>query len=670
MPQCIAQQDQSTWLKAMTKCSWKRCTRHFWFICTQHQWFTQTSCLNTELSADTMNKYYPYCSRSILAKAQLYEWIRRVTGRLFLLSPGDANGLRSLSPASLELGYKTVSTTDDAPTCLVNSRSTFSEDSFQRIMKSCSFESVTRHTGNAARPWEFRENVGSIAALDSEIVGYPSNFWDHLWNRLEDSTYFDRACFCHVFGFNMTLEPCANPNTLEMTKERLWMSATCGHESMPDDWKAGLRLTGDQFIPVEDWHWPACINDFPRTVVGLKDQCATQACAVDVGGYCNVKRSIDRACFCRQVSYKSCNGSCHAFEGRLDFVYWLHNTCSGFEDWNGLPNDWTRLAQPTTFDLIPWQWKLQPSTLDSPSNSSSSDTVQRCASNKTKIYSLLLINICTIFAVFIWSKVSLRNIMPNLVGLPHSGNPLLIGSSIIALQFIASAANALVVRTLPEYDEVSFWDLIGLWCTIPRPVWAVILHLSARPLSAHTLATSAATMLSEAVLQLLGSFYLIQTVYYGLEHNLYFGHIRAAQGDWATLMYGGALVWVLVMGVSIALIMKACITSQEKGDALPRNARNLFETFEDAFTQKSTNSKDATEETFLFNSNGRYHTSYGTLPANVRVVKVAQKAFFTPYKIAILVTLFLWIAQCAFWAGFIGLSSEMYVFGDISNDNS
>jgi hypothetical protein len=81
MPQCIAQQNYSSWLGAITKCTDKRCTSHFGVICTHHQWLTQLSCLSTEISSEMVRAYLPYCSRSVLAKAQLYRWIRTVTDR-------------------------------------------------------------------------------------------------------------------------------------------------------------------------------------------------------------------------------------------------------------------------------------------------------------------------------------------------------------------------------------------------------------------------------------------------------------------------------------------------------------------------------------------------------------------------------------------------------------
>lgn len=79
MPQCIAQQDQSTWLSTMMKCTSKRCTSHFGAICTHHQWLTQLSCLSIAFSPDIIESYFPYCGRSVLTKAQLYQWVCNIT---------------------------------------------------------------------------------------------------------------------------------------------------------------------------------------------------------------------------------------------------------------------------------------------------------------------------------------------------------------------------------------------------------------------------------------------------------------------------------------------------------------------------------------------------------------------------------------------------------------
>jgi hypothetical protein len=152
MPQCIAQQDHSTWLSTITKCTSKQCTRHFGVICTHHQWLTQLSCLSTEFSSDVVRPYLSYCDRSALARSQLYRWTYTVTGRTWLVDVGDANGLQHPSPASLAEGYALIGVTSKAPSCLTESASISSMEPFQHAMASCSFTANTQHTGNAARP--------------------------------------------------------------------------------------------------------------------------------------------------------------------------------------------------------------------------------------------------------------------------------------------------------------------------------------------------------------------------------------------------------------------------------------------------------------------------------------------------------------------------------------
>ena len=172
MPQCIAQQDQTEWLNAMTRCTHRQCTRHFGVICTHHQWLTELSCLSIEFSPSLVSMYLPFCSRSILAKSQLIHWIRTVTDRTWLVEVGDTNGVYSPSPMSLTGGYTTVGVISKAPTCLAESVFDPSAEPFQHVIASCSFTSDTQNTGNAARPWEYRESQHTMVALDFETAGY------------------------------------------------------------------------------------------------------------------------------------------------------------------------------------------------------------------------------------------------------------------------------------------------------------------------------------------------------------------------------------------------------------------------------------------------------------------------------------------------------------------
>lgn len=308
MPQCIAQQDPSAWLSAMTKCTKKQCMRHFGVICTRHQWRTQLSCLNTELSPQIVQEYVSYCSRSVLAKAQVYQWIRAVTDRTWLVEVGDANGLETLSPASLAKGYTTVSVISKAPACLTETMSASSMEPFGHVMTSCGFEAYTRHTGNAARPWEYWESQHSMVALDAEIVGY-----DLVHHSIPYGDYFDKQCFCRTFDASLAAEVCAGPG-LASTRERMWMNATCGPASLPGNWTQGLKTTVHAYIPTRDWSWPQCFGSMPESVVDLHGECTTNACDIDSDGYCKVTRAVDRARFCRNISYSTCSGACHVFE--------------------------------------------------------------------------------------------------------------------------------------------------------------------------------------------------------------------------------------------------------------------------------------------------------------------------------------------------------------------
>ncbi|KAF5564975.1 hypothetical protein FNAPI_1859 [Fusarium napiforme] len=171
MPQCIAQQDQSAWLDTMTKCTRHRCTSYFIF-CTHYQWLTELSCLSTEFSPSIVKRYSKYCSRSILAKAQLQYWVQKTTGRNWLVDVGDTNSLQGLSPKSLTDGYASIDIANKAPSCLRDWPSAGIKETFDHVISSCSFTATTQHTGNAARPWEYNSRRNSMTALSFDTASY------------------------------------------------------------------------------------------------------------------------------------------------------------------------------------------------------------------------------------------------------------------------------------------------------------------------------------------------------------------------------------------------------------------------------------------------------------------------------------------------------------------
>jgi len=680
MPQCIAQQDQSIWLSAMTDCTSKQCTSHFGVICTHHQWLTQLSCLSTTFSPDVVRAYLPFCSRSVLAKAQLFQWIRMYTGRTWLVEIGDANELQTLSPASLTKGYAAVDVTNKAPACLTDSSSASSMGSFQYTMASCGFTANTEHTGNAARPWEYSDPLRSIIALDFETVGY--NLTHH---EIVDGDYFDKGCFCKTFNTDFETEPCSGSG-LALTRERLWMNATCGPTSVPSNWTDGLQTTTYAYIATENWRWPDCVASMPKKVVGLADQCATDACEVDSRGYCTIKRAVERARFCRSISYSACKGACHVFEARINFVNWLHDLCGSEEEWHGLPKHWRQLAAPTPLDMIPWQWSVKPINDSSPSSISRSKHLkskQTCPSTEWKLSSLVLINAATLLTGFLAlrSGISLR--IRAYLNSSNSRSWFLTGLAIAALHLFANWVNAILIQSTPGYEDIPITQLVLLWCSMPRLTWLTVLVVGVQPFEATSVPTVVACLFAETILQALSASHIIATVNYGREHDFYnHGMARLGAAPWAQLMYAGALMWLVVIILALGLLIHAMRRmkvsdrgaeinpswSQTSKQTTPNAAEGCMTPFNDRWTwleeelaghwlNKSWNM----EETPLVSGEGQDRTVYGTLPVKGPRNRSIKKGTVRLCLITFISMALLWVAQGLFWAGFIGLSVEEYV---------
>ncbi|KAL4877866.1 hypothetical protein BJY04DRAFT_196997 [Aspergillus karnatakaensis] len=641
MPQCIAQQDQSAWLGAMTRCTSKRCTSHFGIICTHHQWLTQLSCLSTEFSPDLLRGYLPYCARSVLAKAQLYQWVRSITGRTWLVDVGDANELQHLSPGMLVEGYTTVDVVDKAPQCLTDSTSALTTERFQRVLASCTFTSTTQHTGNVARPWEYRESLRSMIALDTETVGH-----DLVGGRINDGNYFDKNCFCRAFTIDFGREPCAASGQLEVTKERLWIDAICGPRSLPGNWKDGLKTTKHAYIAVDDWDWPICFEDMPKEVFDRPDQCATDACEIDSNGFCKVKRSVERACFCRDVSYDSSGGSCHVFETRIDYVEWLHRLCGGVQDWHGLPDDWYRLAVPTVTEMIPWRWTIK--------SSNDSDT---CVSNEWKLGSFAIVNMITLFAAIdsrsmraYWFTRGSRAYAP-----PQHW--FFKGAAMAAIQLLANWFSAFIVRTTSGYEHIASLSLMLLWCSMPRPAWLNVLIIGPKAFEDVQSSIALALISAETILQCIGSFYMLITVEYGFEHSFYFGALDGADREAAAMtMYAGALLWLAVLGATLVQTTNAFL----KVNGLSRHGEPWSSQQQRSNVPASATSY--TETATLIRSNGEIFPVYGTISVHTQGgnERTFRNAVTELYTTTVGGMILLWIAQWLFWSGFIALSSDEF----------
>jgi hypothetical protein len=664
MPQCIAQQHQAVWLHTMTQCMWRQCTRHLTWICTQHQWLIQRSCLSTGFSPDVVKQHLQYCSRSVLAKAQLSQWIHAITGRTWLVDVGDTIELQSLSPASLDQGYAALDVTNKAPICLKDSASASSKELFQHVLASCSFTAHAQHTGNTARPWEYSEALQSLIALGFETVGY-----DLTQRIIAHGDYFDKHCFCKNFGIDLAVEPCSGPG-LAMTRERLWMRATCGSTSLPNNWTDGLQTTTFDYIPIEHWYWPACVDDMPKKVTTLLDRCTTDACELDSNGYCNVERAVDRACFCRNVRYDTCKGSCHVFEKRIGYVNWLHGLCGGVEEWHGLPKHWAQLAAPIRLDMIPWKWRVKPSEDLSLVSDEHSTSAQTCASTNWKLASLVAINNIPLLIGLLVSRRKAGMLALHRLRFLDPTSWFSRGLMIAALHLLGNGFNALLIQTTPRYGKVPIVSLILLWCSLPRLNWFAIL------LQPASFVTVTSHLFAETILQSLTAFPMLATLNYGWEHSFETNGMARLDGFWsAKLMYASALIWMVVVILALALLLTSSGTKLSTRRAPSRShitTPNLTEDLVRPFNKRWTRFElrlmrywmiktDALEEPLSL-SHGN-HATYGTLSSVKRTdnsVVVTSRTVRT-CVIATISMALLWPVQCLFWTGFIGLSLDEYV---------
>lgn len=637
MPQCIAEQDQAAWLNAMTRCTRKQCMRHFGVICTRHQWRTQLSCLNTEISPQLLEQYIDSCSRSVLKKAQLYQWIRATTDRTWLIEVGDANGLQWLSPASLTKGYAAVRIIDKAPACLTESVSASSMESFRQVMASCGFEATTRHTGNVKRPWEYHEREHSMVALDTEVAGY-----DLTHATIPDNLYFDKQCFCKAFDARLAEGDCAGPG-VDLTRQRLWMHATCGPASLPPNWRQGLKTTPYDYIPAERWKWPQCFDSMPDNVMRLKGQCTTNACRIGFDGYCYVQRAVERSCFCRNISYDTCKGSCHDFDNRIDYVHWLHDLCGAEENWHGLPEDWYRMPRVTRREAIPWTWYKDSFSRsnNSPGETNPSAPEQACASIEWKQMSLLLINLAAVFpAIFTSSSNAPTTPLSSLLWLPR-------GIAVAAFYLLANAINAMLIQSTPSYGETPMVELALLWCTLPRLTWLPVL------LALSTGSTSAVltSLVSETLLQLLSLPTMLSTVSYGFEHDFYNSASPPLLNlPAATYMYTGARMWVIAGILSLVAFLVVLVSMSMPAGGAGR--------WSDTRTTHSRYQGRDSEHTPLVQNKGYGHRGYGTGSTQSPRGYGMKWSMIWATLVVLFCMLLLWIAQWVFWIGFVGISDE------------
>jgi hypothetical protein len=567
------------------------------------------------------------------------------------------------------MGYAAVEVIEKAPACLTESLVEASMESFQHVMASCGFTSQPQHTGNAARPWEYRESLRSMVSLDFETAGY-----DLTQRRIAYGDYFDKDCFCNAFRVDSQAESCQGQG-LASTKERLWLNATCGPDFLPSDWTTGLQTTPFTFIPTKDWRWPNYETALPRRISRLADHCTADACERDPAGYCKVERAVNRACFCRGISYEDCHGPCQDFEARIDYVNWLHNICGSVGGWHGLPKHWRKLAAPAPTDMIPWRWGIKTSR-DLGTGHGHSKYSARCPSTEWKLGSIVLINLASLLtALYIQTPASKAR--TSLLQHPATPPPWFVSGLAIALLHLLTAWTTATLVGATAGPAVPVFDLTLLWSTLPRLTWLSALLPISNPSQVTPLHTISSCLLAETILQSLSALPMLQTVRYGLEHSFYSALMaRLDAAPAAQSMYGGAALWLGVVVTSAVVLLQLAreAASEAASETDPQTNRRTDARPSDALNASWTRIEDLLAHHIAHTDHEReceplLHSpaqTYGTLAPSAGDMRVRRR--MARLTIVTLAAMFLlWIAQWLFWAGFIHLSAETYVCARISS---
>jgi hypothetical protein len=312
--------------------------------------------------------------------------------------------------------------------------------------------------------------------------------------------------------------------------------------------------------------------------------------------------------------------------------------------------------------MIPWQWNVTPSHHHSKISSA-------CASTDWKLGSVFLINAATLIVVLHTWKAKSHYVDPELWFVP--------GLAIAALQIFANWINAALVQASAGYEAISIVQLTFLWCSMPRLTWLTLLLVVLRSSSKTTSYTIASLLFSETILQILSAFPMIETIDYGREHNFYSqGMARLEAVPAARFMYIGAMMWLVVIVVTLALLLQAArgLIAQPELQMNEPSVPMITEQMMDPPNKQLTKIEERSapcwrerrcdsEGTPLKCGNGQTSTNYGTVHTEDRGNPITQTQSGLPRLTLIAITsmLLLWIAQWTFWVGFIDLSSERYV---------
>jgi hypothetical protein len=238
----------------------------------------------------------------------------------------------------------------------------------------------------------------------------------------------------------------------------------------------------------------------------------------------------------------SCPGLCTGKDGPLEWLNWVLGTCGKYpffskQVWVNYPE----VDAAALDSLLPWGWRVK-----------STDPHFPCPSNVQKLASFAVINVIMSICNLILGRrdvvewLSFRR-LGNKDGYPYFWP--FFALLTVTLNLLANFINALLVKRAPGFSQVPLADLALFWFTRPRLAWMATALVKIQ--KERKIYTSLATtsLLAEAILQALGSFYLGKTAVYGLKNGFFSsGKLDNVQYRvYAQLMYVGAFLWLVTV---------------------------------------------------------------------------------------------------------------------------